>query len=111
MTPSHEQMGFPRLRRASTHPTAAGTSSGQREIRATRTLQSCSTRVGLSGRRLGSNGAEVEGDVRRAAMAHLVDKEFLERANSVLLLSILWAGFAGCVIAATIYDIVLWIRG
>ncbi len=53
----------------------------------------------------------VEGDVRRAAMAHLVDKEFLERANSVLLLGILWGGFAICVIAATLFDIALWFRG
>jgi transposase len=29
-------------------------------------------------------------------MAHLVDKEFLERANTVLLLGILWTGLAVC---------------
>jgi hypothetical protein len=44
-------------------------------------------------------------------MAHLVDKEFLERANSVLLLGILWGGLAACVVAATLFDIVLWVRG
>jgi hypothetical protein len=43
-------------------------------------------------------------------MAHLVDKEFLERANSVLLLGVLWGGLAACVIAATLYDIALWFR-
>jgi hypothetical protein len=44
-------------------------------------------------------------------MAHLVDKEFLERANSILLLGILWGGLAACVIAATLFDIVWWFRG
>lgn len=42
-------------------------------------------------------------------MAHLVDKEFVERANAVLLLSVLWGGFAACVIGALIYDIGYWL--
>jgi hypothetical protein len=42
-------------------------------------------------------------------MAHLVDKHFLERANEVLLLGTLWGALAVCVIAATIYDVVLWL--
>jgi hypothetical protein len=35
-----------------------------------------------------------------AIMTHLVDKNFVERANTVLLLGILWAGFAICVLGA-----------
>jgi len=42
-------------------------------------------------------------------MAHLVDKHFLERANAVLLLSVLWGGLAVCVIAALAYDIGHWL--
>src|ERR671931_2206830 len=38
-----------------------------------------------------SSGA---GATRRHPMAHLVDKEFVERANTMLLLGILWGGFA-----------------
>jgi hypothetical protein len=38
-------------------------------------------------------------------MAHLVDRHFVERANTVVLLSILWGGLAACVIAALAYDI------
>jgi hypothetical protein len=43
-------------------------------------------------------------------MAHLVDKHFLERANSALLLGVLWGGLAACAIGAMIYDISLWLR-
>ena len=42
-------------------------------------------------------------------MAHLFDKHVLHRANSVLLLGLLWGAFAACVIGATIYDIALWL--
>jgi hypothetical protein len=45
-----------------------------------------------------------------AIMAHLVDKHFLERANSVLLLGILWGGLAACAIGAMVYDIALWLQ-
>src|SRR5262249_16004634 len=38
-------------------------------------------------------------------MSHLVDKEFVERANTVLLLGVLWGGLAACVIGALAYDI------
>ena len=44
----------------------------------------------------------------RATMAHLIDRHFLERANSVLVLGVLWGGLAVCVIAATLYDIATW---
>jgi hypothetical protein len=46
-----------------------------------------------------------------AIMAHLVDKNFVECANTVLLLGILWAGFAICVLGALAYDIVYWLEG
>jgi hypothetical protein len=40
----------------------------------------------------------------------LVDKEFVQRANTVLLLGILWAGLAVCVIGALAYDIAYWLQ-
>jgi hypothetical protein len=43
-------------------------------------------------------------------MAHLVDKEFVERANTVLLLGILWTGLAVCVVGALAYDIAYWLQ-
>ncbi len=42
-------------------------------------------------------------------MTHLVDKQLIERANAVLLLSVLWGGLAACVIAALVYDIGHWL--
>src|SRR6476660_9643832 len=39
-----------------------------------------------------------------AAMAHLVDRHFVQRANTALMLSILWGGLAACVIGALAYD-------
>jgi hypothetical protein len=47
--------------------------------------------------------------MREAIMTHLVDKNFIERANTVLLLGILWAGLAICVLGAL--DIVYWLDG
>jgi hypothetical protein len=44
-------------------------------------------------------------------MAHLVDKHLVERANRVLLLSILWGAIAACIIGALAYDIAYWIKG
>jgi hypothetical protein len=51
------------------------------------------------------------GATRRHPMAHLVDKEFVERANTMLLLGIFWAGFAVCVLGAVAYDIAYWVQG
>ena len=44
-------------------------------------------------------------------MANLVDKSFVERANTVLLLGILWVGLAACVLGALSYDIAYWFEG
>jgi hypothetical protein len=44
-------------------------------------------------------------------MANLVDRHFVERANTVLLLGILWAGLAACVLGALFYDIAYWFEG
>jgi hypothetical protein len=41
-------------------------------------------------------------------MAHLVDKRLVERANTMLLLGILWSGLALCVLGALSYDIAHW---
>jgi hypothetical protein len=42
-------------------------------------------------------------------MAHLVDRHFVERANTVVLLSILWGGLAACALGALAYDISYWL--
>jgi len=38
-------------------------------------------------------------------MAHLIDKDLVERVNNALLLGILWAALATCVLGALAYDI------
>ena len=43
-------------------------------------------------------------------MAYLVDKDFVQRANTAVLLSILWGGLAACAIGAMIYDIAHWVN-
>ncbi len=45
--------------------------------------------------------------MRTMTMAHLVDRHFVERANTVLLLSVLWGAFAACVIGALVYDLAI----
>jgi hypothetical protein len=40
----------------------------------------------------------------------IIDKRFIERANTVLLLGILWSALAVCVIGALSYDIAYWMR-
>jgi hypothetical protein len=42
-------------------------------------------------------------------MSHLVDIHTLQRANAVVLLSLLWAGLATCAIGAMVYDISRWL--
>jgi hypothetical protein len=44
-----------------------------------------------------------------AAVAHLADKRFIERANAVLLLGILWSALAVSVLGALAYDIAYWV--
>jgi hypothetical protein len=41
-------------------------------------------------------------------MAHLIDKNLVERVNNALLLGILWAALATCVLGALAYDIGYW---
>jgi len=41
-------------------------------------------------------------------MAHLDSKTFAERANTMLLLAILWSALAVCVLGALAYDIIHW---
>ena len=41
-------------------------------------------------------------------MAHLVDREFLVRANRAVLLGAVGGGLVFCVVAAAIYDIGYW---
>src|SRR5262249_9434030 len=44
-------------------------------------------------------------------MAHLIDKNLVERANPTMLLGILWAALAICVLGALAYDIHYWFEG
>ena len=53
---------------------------------------------------------QVGGDLKRAIMAHLVDKEVVERANSVAVLGI-WAALAACIVGALAYDVAHWLEG
>ncbi len=42
-------------------------------------------------------------------MAHLLDKHFLARAETAVMLSVVWAALGACVIGAVIYDVVSWL--
>jgi hypothetical protein len=42
-------------------------------------------------------------------MPHLLDRHALQRANTLLLLSMVWAGLAACAIGAMLYDISHWL--
>jgi hypothetical protein len=44
-------------------------------------------------------------------MAHLIDKHLVERANTALLLGILWGALGACVLGALAYDIRSWFEG
>jgi len=41
-------------------------------------------------------------------MAHLVDKKLIERANTMVLMGIVWSALAVCVLGALSYDIAHW---
>ena len=51
----------------------------------------------------------MSGPSSEAGMAHLLDRQFLERAETAIMLGLLWAGLGACVIGATIYDVAFWI--
>jgi len=42
-------------------------------------------------------------------MAHLLDWHRLQRANTILMLGMLWGGLAACVLGALAYDLTLWL--
>jgi hypothetical protein len=42
-------------------------------------------------------------------MAHLLDRHFLQRANTILILGILWGSLAVCVLGALAFDVALWL--
>jgi hypothetical protein len=44
-------------------------------------------------------------------MAHLFDRHVLARAETAVLLSVVWAALGACVIGAVIYDVASWIGG
>jgi hypothetical protein len=49
--------------------------------------------------------------VGRLHMVQFVGKQFLQRANTALVLILVWGGVAACAIAATVYDISHWFLG
>jgi hypothetical protein len=44
-------------------------------------------------------------------MPYLIDRHLVQRANTLLLLSMVWAGLAACAIGATLYDLSRWLSG
>lgn len=40
-----------------------------------------------------------------SVMAHLIEKDVLLRANTVLLLTLVWGGLAACAFGAVIFDL------
>ena len=48
---------------------------------------------------------------RTGTMAHLIAKDRLARANTALLLTIVWGGLAACALGAAAYDISRWFAG
>jgi len=44
-----------------------------------------------------------------STLTHLTNRKFVERANTVLLLGILWGAFGLCVLGALSYDIAYWL--
>ena len=46
-----------------------------------------------------------------AIITHLIDKNFVESVNRVLLLGMLRSGLAACVVGALSYDIAYWFQG
>jgi len=46
--------------------------------------------------------------VLASTLTHLTNRKFVERANTVLLLGILWGAFGLCVVGALSYDIAYW---
>jgi hypothetical protein len=44
-------------------------------------------------------------------VSHLLDKRWVERANTMLLLGILWSALGVCVLGALAYDIAYWLGG
>ncbi|MET0537641.1 MAG: hypothetical protein ABWZ64_06745 [Xanthobacteraceae bacterium] len=41
-------------------------------------------------------------------MVHLLDRHVLQRANTIVMLGMLWSGLAACVIVALAYDFAFW---
>jgi hypothetical protein len=44
-------------------------------------------------------------------MAHLIHRDAIRRANTAVLLSMVWAGLAACALGAVIYDVAYWLSG
>jgi hypothetical protein len=47
----------------------------------------------------------------RASVSHLLDKRFVERSSTLLLLGIFWSSLAVCVLASLAYEMVYWFSG
>jgi hypothetical protein len=48
---------------------------------------------------------------RQAPTFHSAGKSFVERAETVLVLGVLWSGLAACMLGALSYDIAYWFGG
>lgn len=42
-------------------------------------------------------------------LSHFVDRQFVARANTVVLLGVLWGALLACAVAALIFDINRWL--
>jgi hypothetical protein len=56
-----------------------------------------------------ASGVERRRKVGRSHMVQFLDKHLLARANTALLLTLVWGGLAACAIAAAVYDVSHWI--
>jgi|tagenome__1003787_1003787.scaffolds.fasta_scaffold20914519_2 hypothetical protein len=69
----------------------------------------CSQMLGKHVREAHREQGERRDSKRGAVMAHLLDRHALQRANTILMLGMLWSGLAACVLAALAYDFTLWL--
>jgi len=60
----------------------------------------CRIELGGSAQTGATSPYRVGGDSQRAAMAHPIDRHFVQRANTVVLLTILWGALAACALGA-----------
>jgi hypothetical protein len=70
----------------------------------------CRNGLGGAARQALHRSRQGRGRLAGGNMAHPVDKHFVQRANTVLLLTVLWGALAACALGAVAYDIVYWLK-